>query len=287
MRSEKEMMYLIIQTAAGDDRIRAAYLEGSRVNPRAPKDLFQDYDVVYLVRETASFRNDPNWIDRFGERLYMQYPEDSVYYPSDVEHCYGWLMQFADGNRLDLHVCTPEGLDQRLELFRVLLDKDGLLPPSRENTDEPYWIRRPTQEEFDFTCNDFWWCMNNVAKGLWRDEPLYVADMLDFCLRPALKRLLEWRIGMENNFAVSAGKSAKYMKHFLPQADYCRFAATYATLEIEQLWRAVFSMCDLFEETAQLLRKELKLVYNEQEASASRGYLEHVQALPHDAREIY
>mgnify|MGYP000282039259 CR=1 FL=1 len=69
MRSEKEMLDLIIKTAEEDPRVRAAYLEGSRVNPNVPKDIFQDYDVVYVVNETKSFREDRQWIDRFGERL--------------------------------------------------------------------------------------------------------------------------------------------------------------------------------------------------------------------------
>ena len=87
MRSEKEMLDLIIKTAEEDPRVRAAYLEGSRVNPNVPKDIFQDYDVVYVVNETKSFREDRQWIDRFGERLFMQYPEDSIYFSSDVENC--------------------------------------------------------------------------------------------------------------------------------------------------------------------------------------------------------
>ena len=36
MRSEKEMLDLIIKTAEEDPRVRAAYLEGSRVNPNVP-----------------------------------------------------------------------------------------------------------------------------------------------------------------------------------------------------------------------------------------------------------
>ena len=73
MRSEGEMLALITTTALEDARIRAAWLEGSRANPNVPRDIFQDYDVVYIVEETGSFREDRRWIDRFGERLYMQY----------------------------------------------------------------------------------------------------------------------------------------------------------------------------------------------------------------------
>ena len=66
MRSEEEMLALITTTALEDARIRAAWLEGSRANPNVPRDIFQDYDVVYIVEETGSFREDRRWIDRFG-----------------------------------------------------------------------------------------------------------------------------------------------------------------------------------------------------------------------------
>ena len=52
MRSEQEMYELIIGTARADERIRAVYINGSRTDKNAPKDIFQDYDIVYAVRET-------------------------------------------------------------------------------------------------------------------------------------------------------------------------------------------------------------------------------------------
>ena len=35
--------------------VRAVYLNGSRTNPNAPKDRFQDYDVVYVVNDTKPY----------------------------------------------------------------------------------------------------------------------------------------------------------------------------------------------------------------------------------------
>ena len=55
MRTEKEMYDLIISIAQSDERIQAVYLNGSRTNPNVPKDIFQDYDVVYVVTETKPF----------------------------------------------------------------------------------------------------------------------------------------------------------------------------------------------------------------------------------------
>ncbi|MEY8516191.1 aminoglycoside 6-adenylyltransferase [Lachnospiraceae bacterium 29-84] len=37
-----------------------------------------------------------------------------------------------------------------------------------------------------------------MAKGLWRNELPYAMDVINFALRPHVKRLLEWEIGIEH-----------------------------------------------------------------------------------------
>ena len=46
MRSEQEMRDLIINTAREDERVRAVIMNGSRTNPNAPVDIFQDFDIA-------------------------------------------------------------------------------------------------------------------------------------------------------------------------------------------------------------------------------------------------
>ena len=106
MRSEKEMYDLFLQIAENDDRIIAVYMNGSRTNENVPKDIFQDYDIVFIVNRTDEFIKDHTFIEKFGRIMYMQYPDENPNYPSDKENFYGWLMQFCDGNRVDLHVET-------------------------------------------------------------------------------------------------------------------------------------------------------------------------------------
>ena len=130
MRTEQEMLDLIIGVAQADPRVKAVYMNGSRTNPNADRDIFQDYDIVYAVEETESFQEDDEWIKQFGEPLYMQFPENSPFFPSDRHNCYGWLIQFTDGNRLDLHVTTVPTVLKEIEedsLCIVLLDKEGIL----------------------------------------------------------------------------------------------------------------------------------------------------------------
>ena len=66
MRTENEMYSLILEVAKNDDRIKAVYMNGSRANENVPKDMFQDYDIVYVVEETQSFIEDKDWVRVFG-----------------------------------------------------------------------------------------------------------------------------------------------------------------------------------------------------------------------------
>lgn len=283
MRSEEEMLTLIKNTARDDERIRAVYMNGSRTNKNADKDIFQDYDIVYVVRDTKPFREDKAWIDRFGKRLYMQYPEDNIWYSSRSELCYGWLIQFEDGNRLDLHVCTIEFSQSEIlndKLCVVLLDKDGCLPEIGEATDIDYHVKRPTEQEFLCTANEFWWCLNNVAKGLWRDEVPYVHDMLDGVIRGELIKMLSWKVGIKTDFSCSVGKSGKYLKKYLNGSEYRRFLDTYAGGAVMDIWNAVFIMCELFDDIATEVSDALGFAYDKNEAKASLGYLKKVYDMP-------
>lgn len=175
----------------------------------------------------------------------------------------------------------------RDKLCIILLDKDGILPMIPEPSDENYWIKKPTQNEFAACCNEFWWCLNNIAKGLWREEIPYVQKMYYSGCHVQLVQMLNWKIGYETEFRISTGKASKYMKEYLPEKLWNRFLKTYINGNIDEIWESVFIMCDLFNDVARELERCRGHAYNSGEAEASYGFLKHVQLLPKDAKEIY
>lgn len=60
MRREKEIMEFILKVSKEDDRIFAVCLNRSRTNFNITKDIFQDYDIIYIVDETLPFIKDKN-----------------------------------------------------------------------------------------------------------------------------------------------------------------------------------------------------------------------------------
>lgn len=290
MRTEQEMYETILDIARKDDRVKAVYMNGSRTNPNASRDIFQDYDIVYVVDETASFIEDKKWIQKFGDIMYMQYPDESPDYPNDKNNHYGWLMQFCDGNRVDLTVQTLSYAREHIaddKLCRVLLDKDNVLPAIEESTDRERYVKRPTQEQFLSCCNEFWWCSNNIAKGLWREEITYAQDMTNFVVRKQLEKMLSWKIGVKEDFGVSIGKSAKYMNRYLEKETYQRYLKTYFAADVEEAWKAVSVMCKLFDQTAKEVAAALNYRYDEHEAEMAEKYLMDVRFLPKDAKGLY
>ena len=289
MRTEKEMMELIINVARNDDRVRAVYMNGSRTNPNAPRDIFQDYDIVYVVNETKSFIEDKEWIKCFGDIFIMQYPDESPFYPSDKENSYGWLMIFSDGNRIDLTVKTIECAKTNVlsdSLCQILLDKDGILPEIPESSDKSHHIKRPTQEQFTATCNEFWWCLTNVAKGLWRKEVTYSLDMLNFVVRNQLERMLSWKIGHENDYCISVGKSGKYMNKWLSTEMWELYLKTYCNSDIDSIWNSVDIMCRLFIDVSYEVSKQNGFTLNEKEMENGFHFVKMVKILPDSIDEL-
>ncbi len=210
-------------------------------------------------------------------------------YPSDKENFYGWLMQFTDGNRIDLHVETISHAQENIlsdSLCKVLLDKDNCLPNVPPSSDKNYWVQKPSFEQYKSTCTEFWWCLNNVAKGLWREEIPYVHDMLNFVVRKQLEKMLSWKVGIQTDFSVSVGKSAKYINKWLSATEWKKYLQTYCTADIDSIWQAVEVMCSLFTETAQSVGKELNYEFDNTEATNGMYFLNKVKALPKDANEI-
>lgn len=293
MRNEKEMVDLILRVAKEDNRIRAVYMNGSRTNGHVPKDIFQDYDVVYVVEETESFIERRSWIDVFGELLLIQEPDKNnqlIGMEVDVSQSYGYLMLFRDGNRIDLRIQTKAEMLKRYgddSLTVAWLDKDDILPTIPEPTDEYYHVKKPSIAQYLGCCNNFWWCLQNVGKGIWRDELPYAKQMLEGVIRSELNQMVDWWIGSQHNYAISPGKMGKYYQKLLPASHWEMYRKTYSNAEYERMWESLFTASELFRKVATDVAIEIGTEYPEIDDRNMTMYLERIRKLPGDAREIF
>ena len=278
-RSDDEMLALILSVAKNDERIRAVTMNGSRANPNAPKDRYQDFDIVYFVTEIEPFVADKRWLDVFGERVIMQTPDDwDICLPYDDPNRgkhFGFLMQFMDGNRIDLSVALPElipAMTADSETI-LLLDKDGIIPPLPETSDRDYWAKKPDAGHFYGTCNEFLWVSAYVAKGLARKEVTFAKTCMEQYTRDALLGMLECYVGIRTDFSVAIGKSGKYLPYFLPKDVWERYLATFPDAQIENMWASLFEMQELFHDLGSKTAEALGYTFPEEEYQRMQWYL--------------
>jgi len=288
MRSEKEILELILNFARDHEEIRAVVMNGSRVNPNAPPDPFRDYDVSCFVRSVEPFRRNPQIPRYFGELLILQLPEDMIDPPPENDGSYGYLMQFMDGNRIDLGFSPLEEAQKCKEdsLTLVLLDKDHLIGELPPPSDLGYLPQRPTARLFEDCCNEFWWVNPYVAKGLWRDELTYAKYMLDTVLREELMKMLTWYFGVKTGFQKAPGKQGKYLKEGIGAELWALLEKTYSDADLEHNWEALFVMGNLFRTVSQAVASSFGFTYPEQDDRNVSSYIRHIRALPRDAQTI-
>jgi len=289
MRSESDMLSLIIQTAHRDERVRAVIMNGSRVNPNAPKDFFQDYDIIYLVTEKESFIADPSWIKIFGELMILQLPDEMSEPPGSGTVSYAYLMQFTDGNRIDLTLFPIHRLSdlEQDSLSVTLLDKDGILPSFPPPDDSGYLPTLPTEKAFFDCTNEFWWVSPYVAKGLWRHELTYAKQMLDMYVREQLMKMLSWYVGVRYDFKESPGKSGKYLEKFLEPELWQMLIRTYSDGDYDHNWDALLTMGELYRRIAIPVAERFGFSYSFSDDQRVTAHLLHVRNLPRDAKEMY
>lgn len=290
MRSEQQMMDLIISTAKEDERIRGVVLGGSRANPNVKRDIFQDFDIIYVVKDINTFTSDHSWIKIFGEMMILQMPKCMGMPPDINDGSFTYLMQFIDGNRIDLGLVPVEMIDTVIKgesLGILLLDKDkimGSIPPS---SDSDFITKRPTASLFGDCCNEFWWICPYVAKGIWRDELPYAMYTYDRYGRDMLMEMIKWYIGIHTDFSISSGKHGKYFKEYLEPELWEMYVKTYSNSNYENLWKALFTAGDLFRVMAQKVGEHFGYEYPFGEDERVTAHLKHVRDLSRDAMEMY
>lgn len=278
------MLLLILDVAQKDANIRTAHMNGSRANPNAPKDAWQDFDIIYGVTNLEPFRQDSEWLDAFGPRIMLQEPArmDALRGgPPPQEDCVTFLMLLADGNRIDLTVettaCTQRTYGEDT-LTVPLLDKDGILPPIGRSSDQGYWIARPTEGAFIACANNFWWCLQNVAKGIMRRELPYARSMFEQVVRPELDQMVSWWIGHQHAYAVNVGKFGKWMERYMPADLWALYTGTMAGPAYADQWAAIDAACTLFGQMGMELGRALTLPYPAEDDARMRSYLHALRA---------
>ena len=264
MRTEPEMLDLILQTAK-TLKVDAVALSGSRTDAQAPKDEFQDYDVVYIVDDFANLTSDLSWLNQFGKRIIEQH--------NVLEHRHLYLMLFEDGNRIDLTLCPKESIQEWVDSeanFEVIKDEKGLFD-SYISSPKRYWTAPPTEEEFAAACNEFWWVSAYVVKAIRRNQLIYATDHLYGICQQELLKVIAWQVTSDRGI-VDIGKNYKYLFQYLPAEQEKEFSALLDLSSFDKITQSLFATMGLFNREAQILAQKMGFTYDMEVAEKMISY---------------
>ncbi|QCZ57928.1 aminoglycoside 6-adenylyltransferase [Streptococcus sp. 1643] len=265
-RSEAQMLRLISQTAK-TLQVEAVAMSGSRTDTKAPKDEFQDYDVVYLVDNLENLISDLSWLDQFGKRMIEQH--------NVLDHRHLYLMLFEDGNRIDLTLCPKDHIQEWVDSeagFTVLEDKKGLFEPYFPSP-QRYWTSPASAIEFDKACNEFWWVSAYVVKGICRKQAIYATNHLYGICQQELLKVFAWQVASDRG-EVDIGKNYKYLFQYLPTEKEKEFSALLDFSSVEKLTQSLFATMQLFHREAQILARKIGFAYDKEVAEKMIKYAE-------------
>ena len=254
MRTETEMLSLLIKIAK-NLKVKAVALSGSRTDTKAPKDEFQDYDVVYVVDDFDNLTSDLSWLDYFGKRIIEQ---EVV-----LDHRRLYLMLFEDGNRIDLTLCPKEHIKEWVDSeagFTVLEDPEHLFEPYSQNL-ERYWTSPATETNFVKSCNEFWWVSAYVVKGICRKQVIYATDHLYGICQQEFLKILAWQVASDRG-KVDIGKNYKYLFNYLPAEQKKEFSNLLDFSSLDKITQSLFATMEFFHREAQYLAKKLGFDYD-------------------------
>lgn len=289
-RTEAEMLALITGFAQADDRIRAVVMNGSRANPNAKRDIFQDYDIANLVTDVAPFRNHDYVRSHFGEAILVQTPEDKECPPPKGDGRYNYNMQLVDGNRIDLSFFHLDTLQDRIKdsLTVVLLDKDGMLANLVPPSENSYFIAEPTAQLYADCCDEFFFGLgSHIPKTLWRKSLPLLYVYIDIVLRQPLIKMLGWEMGTRTGFDRSLGKAGSRLQEYLPAQQWEQFLRTYPDSDFDCIWESISVLYDLFMSSAECVAKARGFCFPCETGKKAWAFLEHVHQLPEDATSIF
>ena len=266
MRIESEILNLILHTAK-TLQVEAIAMSGSRTEDQAPKDEFQDYDVVYVVDDLDTLTSNLAWLDQFGTRIIEQH--------NILGNRRLYLMLFEDGNRIDLTLCPKDHIQEWVESeadFTVLEDPKGLFVPHSPSP-ERFWTSPASETDFEKTCNKFWWVSAYVVKGICRKQIIYATDHLYGICQQELLKILAWKVARDRG-VVDIGKNYKYLFNYLPAEKEKEFSALLDFSSLDKITQSLLATMEFFHQEAQYLAQKMGFKYEKEVAEKMMRYAE-------------
>lgn len=259
----EQLFEKIVAWAETEDAIRAMIIEGSRGRKDHAVDRFSDYDLNLYVTDMARYADDDTWIKRIGPIWAMEKEPSSAGEPA-------WLVLFAGGYDVDFKLLPASLLEEFVRQhrlpddyqrgYKVVLDKDGIAaqlpPPAYKSVPK----KKPSEDEFHYAVNVFWFELFHLVKYLHRGE-LWQVKLRDAGIKRRLLQMIEWHAQASHDWDYDTWFVGKHMQSWVEPEIWHAFFEIFARFDREDSWRGVCSLMPLYRRLAGETAQRLNYAY--------------------------
>ncbi len=283
---DKEVIAKLVSFGEADERIRTIILEGSHAVGKFT-DTLSDYDVNIFTGDAGPYLNNSRWLTQFGDVLIYQ-KEELIFFGQTFP---SRLVVFKNGGRIDFSFWPIAALaamasgNKQYESyrngFRVLVDKDGLADNLPNADGQGFMVIPPEKDLFLQTIYDFWFEAYCVARALARGDLWYAKSIEAGCIKDHLYQMILWerqsRCGWAPDPKLHLG--GKRFEKWAEPALLKDISACFSAYSIEETWKSLFAMLELFNQFAKDLSSEFGFEFPAQPYNDVMVYLETLKSI--------
>lgn len=253
-----------------NDDLLVFLMNGSKINVNIPDDKFKDFDVVFFTNDSAKYIGNSEFIKKyFGEILLMTEPFNpfnlELFKDESDGTRYTYLIQFVDGNRIDMSFYELDYLEEYLKadsLTKLICDKTNRIKKEMIPSDADYLLRYPSSEVIKECIKEFWWQFLNTLKSIARNNYLLAQKYLNYT-REQLIQMLTWQVALDNGFDKNYGKEFTTITNFLSPKTLNLLQQTFNTTDFESMISSLKIMKTLEVKVEKILADRMSFDYTD------------------------
>lgn len=266
---------ILLDIGRKTENIRLMLMTGSRVNPLASRDRYEDYDIIYGAKDPKALLEDPSFLEDL-DPIFI-YSENYKPY-NKAKESVNFKVLTSWQTKVDIEIIPLEDLDRVLTnntLLSLVMDKDNLIKKLPLASDISYRVMRPTKNEFEMAVYEFFAGVLDLLPYLYRKS--YIGSIQEKRkLEDGINKMLAWDLAYKGDFKVNFGKNYKDLENYM---DDGQLEALYKTMDyrdIDTMWEALFTSMSFFRSLGLGLGQRLNYAYPKKMDVAITSYVREV-----------
>ncbi len=246
----------LIEFVYKEDNIRALVLQGSYVNPVNRIDEFSDLDPLFYCNDTDLYTKNNEWKNYFGVVISSFSDEWDTHYKKS----YTRLCIYDDYFKYDFgftHINNAKHANE-MGYYKVIIDKDNIIPRCTAIDETRFYIKKPTKEEFHSFIETFFFDLSYIVKSILRREDIFL-KYIEYDLNNKAHKLLSWYASSKHDFKVNLGSGLRYIMKYMSSEEKELLQTIYIENSIDALYNRIEFVHDIGMKLATVLEYEYPL----------------------------